>query len=404
MGTILPELLNFKNSVEGSISGMNGTCDTIVSSIDTAMSQCNSAKASASSSYNSENKAIVLNTFNTLSSLYSTIKSSVNGTLRGYISSSSAIISKVSKLEYINTEIENYQRIINNNRGENGDKNKVSDANQRIAQKNSEFEEIQSEAINDLNKLKSKSDTIDVDASSTSISVSDNDIVVEGGVFKEESYKASNGRTVNYYIYIPKVSDSTTKLPMLVYFHGMGDILANGNGIGALIQNKKVEPKGIVILPQAIKGTKDSNFRDKSYQEAVLDLVDDVAEKYNGDKTRVSVAGHSNGACAVFSILNNYPGKFAAAATLSGSIGNVSEGIKQTCLYSFMGKRDRNLTWQSGIKNAKAAQEMGYDALYKVYEDRGHDMQDIVFLDDVEDEQGNKVKLVDWLMSKKLKS
>ena len=38
----------------------------------------------------------------------------------------------------------------------------------------------------------------------------------------------------------------------------------------------------------------------------------------------------------------------------------------------------------------------------KVYEDRGHDMQNIVFLDDVEDEQGNKVKLIDWLMSKKL--
>ena len=60
MGTILPELSNFKSSVEGSISGMNSMCDTIVSSIDTAVNKCNSAKSSASTSYSSENKQIVL--------------------------------------------------------------------------------------------------------------------------------------------------------------------------------------------------------------------------------------------------------------------------------------------------------------------------------------------------------
>ena len=403
MGEISSDLLNFKNSVGGSIDFMEGKCNEIVADIDKLISASNAAKASASSSYNSKNKDIVLSTFDTLNSTYETIKSSVNGTLKGYLSSANSIISKVDQLNQINADIANYQTIINNNRGTTPvQESNRNNASGMITQKNAEFDRIHEEAKADLNKLKGQSDSINIGDSVGTSDVGVNDIVVEGGVFKEASFTGSNGKKVNYYIYIPTVKDTTTKLPILVYFHGMGDVLANGNGVGALLQNKKIESKGIVILPQAIKGTQDYQFRNADYQKAVIELVDEVANEYNGDTQRVSVAGHSNGACAVFSILNNYPGTFAAAATFSGSIGTVSEGVKQTNLYSLMGKRDRNLTWQSGIKNAKQSKEMGYNALYKVYEDRGHDMQNIVFLDDVEDEQGNKVKLIDWLMSKKL--
>ncbi len=409
MGEISADLLKFRSSVSGSIGGMNSCCDNIVSKINSLSSGGNSLKSAVSSLYNSENKEIVLGTFDSLKSAYSTIESSVNGTLRGYISSSEALISEVDELDKINTQIAELKSKMNSIKGDTDTEsyNRNNYQNQ-INTLETQFNEKHEKAKSDLNVLKSKSDTVTIgqsSGSSSSISqTASNDIVTKGGTFTEKTYKASNGKTVNYWIYLPKVEDTTTKLPMLVYFHGMGDTINQGNGLPAQIQKKNIVPKGIVIFPQAYKGTKDSEFRNKDYQKAVIELAYDVAEKYNGDKKRISVAGHSNGACAVYTILNNYPGTFSAAAPISGACGTVSEGVKKTYLYALMGKRDRNLTWSSGINIAKKSKEMGYDALYAVFENRGHDMQSPAFLEDIEDENGKKVKLLDWLMSKTLKS
>lgn len=406
MGEISTELKSFKSSVDGRINGMNSCCDDIISKVSKLSSTGNSIKSTVSSLYDSQNKVVVLSTFDSLKSAYSTIESSVSGTLKGYVSSAQALLTQISGLEDINTQINDLRTKMNDIKGdtETDSYNRNNYQNQ-INNLETQFNEKHEKAKSDLVALKGKNDTITIGQSNgSSDNTKSNEIVTKGGTFTEKSYKAKNGKTVNYWIYIPKVEDTSTKLPMLVYFHGMGDTINRGNGLPAQIQMKNIVPKGIVIFPQAYNGTKDSEFRNKDYQEAVIELAYNVADKYNGDKKRISVAGHSNGACAVYTILNNFPGTFSAAAPISGACGTVSEGVKQTNLYALIGKKDRNLTWSSGINIAKKAKEQGYNALYAVFENRGHDMQSPAFLEDIEDENGKKVKLLDWLMSKTLKS
>lgn len=40
--------------------------------------------------------------------------------------------------------------------------------------------------------------------------------------------------------------------------------------------------------------------------------------------------------------------------------------------------------------------------MHYIYKNEGHDIQTMVFQDTFPDENGNEVKLVDWLMSKEL--
>jgi predicted peptidase len=150
-------------------------------------------------------------------------------------------------------------------------------------------------------------------------------------------------------------------------------------------------------MPQADSGTKDSDFHRKDYEDAVMELTYKVCSEKNGDVKRLSVAGHSNGACAVGHIVENYPGVFAAAAPISGTTKG-SEGMNQTNLWSFRGSYD-SATVDRTAKNIIS--KGGNKAQYTVFAKKGHAIQAYVFEQELTDKYtGQKTTLLDWLMSK----
>ena len=407
MGEISTDLKNFKNSVKDSLADMKTCLNTISTSVDTLKSISDSIKTKTDSLYKSENKALVLSTFDGLNETYSEIKKSVDDTLKNILTTSESIISKVSELESINEEIQMYQRKVNNNNGDSEEeKRNKRNAQDSIGQKNLRFNEVHGEATTLLSTLKSLNDTINIEKSNNN-NVEEDDIIADGGVFKKASYTAFNGKVVNYYMYVPNVSDSSTKLPMVVYFHGIQDTVdrntANnfkyGGGLAGLVQQNKLQPKGIIIFPQATDGTIDREFLLPDYQKAVIELAYDVADKYNGDTKRLSVAGHSNGGAAVYHIVNNYPGVFSAAVPISCA-GSTKEGIKQTKMYAFVGSNDH--TMENPTNAIGVAKRLGQ--MYKVLSGRGHDIQTTVFEEEFPDENGNNVNILDWMMKQVLNS
>ena len=411
MGTIAQELITFKNSVAGKTDGMSSKCDEIVSKVQQASNACNSAKAGVSSYYKSKNASIILGTFDNLNNEYKKIESSVNSTLKSMVSKSQDLLNDVIKLEEINKIIEENQQIANNNNQDTDEaKTRKNNALNVVNQKESEFTELHTQALAKLSALCSMDDDLSGNSSGSSeTKTTDNntsvsEIKTTGGSFKEASYKASNGVTVNYYIYVPEVEE-TTKLPMLIYFHGVQDTLkkAPERGLGGLINTGEIEPKGIVILPQAINGTKDIDFCTANYEKAVLELTDKVAEEYNGDLNRLSVSGHSNGGTAAYKIVNNFPGRFAACAPIAG-VGNTEDGITKTSLWAFQGSNDSLVKQSTGLRVAIRCQKMGCDSKYYVYRGKGHDIQTLTYQDEFDDGTGKKVKLIDWLMSQTLNS
>ena len=226
-------------------------------------------------------------------------------------------------------------------------------------------------------------------------------IHVDNFIFKEEKYVSRNGTPVYYYVYFPEETDTAEKLPILLYFHGVMDTMPRHHGLGELLRTGQIKSKGIVILPQAIRETANADFHTAWYQDAVIELINDIAEKYNGDLNRLSVSGHSDGGGTAYQIVNGHPGVFAACAPIS-AIGNTGEGIRQTYLWVFQGEKDWWVKPSVGLRVVLKCETSGCRAMHYVYKNGGHAIQTMVYQDTFIDEKGEEVKLIDWLMSKKL--
>lgn len=218
---------------------------------------------------------------------------------------------------------------------------------------------------------------------------------------KEQKYTARDGTAVYYHIYFPETAETAEKLPVLIYFHGNRDTLDKHHGVGELLRANETEARGIVILPQAVNGTKDRDFHTIRYQDAVIELAGEIAGKYNGDMNRLSVSGHSDGGVTAYQIVNMHPGIFAACAPIS-AIGTTNDGIRQTWLWVFQGKKDFWVKENVGLRVVLKCEAAGCNAMHYVYKNEGHNIQTMVYQDVFADENGREVKLIDWLMSKEL--
>ena len=163
------------------------------------------------------------------------------------------------------------------------------------------------------------------------------------------SYKARNGTVVRYCLYLPETGNTEEKWPVMIYFHGVSDTMGKLRGPGQLLRTGQIRPNGIVIMPQAVHGTKDADFHTRMYQDAVIELVQGLADEYNGDLNRLSVAGHSDGGTTVYQIVNSHPGVFAACAPIAG-VSTTGKGIRQTWLWVFQGAKDVWVKPSAGLR------------------------------------------------------
>ncbi len=411
MGEISQTLLDFKDSVNGNTDGMNKTCTDIIDILTTLSQASNTAKTGFSNYYKSKNKDTILDVFSATVEVQDKIKESVGSVLSPLIGEAISLLADIKSLEDINIVIGQNQQVINNNSGDSPENvRRRNAASQEITTQNNKFNELHSSALSKLDGMKSKDGSIDLgdgdaqaSAGETS-TLNSSDIVTSFGTFSSGSYKASNGVTVNYYVYIPKVEEGTSKLSTLIYFHGVGDTIDKNSdrGLPGLIKNQEVNPKGIVIFPQATGNTKDIDFCYKEYEEAVLEFTYKVVDENNGDRKKISVSGHSNGGTAAYKMVNNFPNTFAACAPIAG-VGNTQDGVMATNLWAFQGSQDPLVKPETGLRVAKRCISMGLNnADYYVYPGKGHDIQTLVFQDTFEDKDGNQTTLLDWLDAQSL--
>ena len=404
MVSISQELTDFKSKLEGKLSSISSTCSTITSKLSSVTSACNEAKGSISQNYQSDAVAVALSSFESIAKVITNVNNSITGTVTGVISEANSLISDITKLEELEEEIKELEKTLNDTPNDDDHKSTRSSLQSKITEKENDFKTKHDDALSKLAALKAKDDhslIVKSGSGDTSTGVDGlektEEITVTGGTLEKYTYKANNGVTVSYYMYVPKTT-SDTKLPVCIYFHGLNEIADKypDRGPYGLIKSGKLTPKGIVIFPQADNGTKDSDFHKANYEEAVMELTRKVCQSCNGDVKRLSVAGHSNGACAVGHIVANYPGVFAAAAPISG-VTSGSEGMNKTNLWSFRGSYDTPNVDRTA-KNIIS--KGGKNAHYTVWPKKGHAVQAYTFEQTIQDENGKNTTLMDWLMSK----
>ncbi len=159
-----------------------------------------------------------------------------------------------------------------------------------------------------------------------SLSFSVNAATPAASPFETGSYVGIYG-VRNFKVYIPAGLSKTKKAPVVVMIHGCeqnAEVFAAGTRIMKWADKEKF----IVLLPeqnQEYNPYKCWNWvlpvNNSRYGETqvIVEMLDQVLEKYNGDASRVFAAGMSSGASMVNILGNCYPDRFKALASHDGT-------------------------------------------------------------------------------------
>lgn len=156
--------------------------------------------------------------------------------------------------------------------------------------------------------------------------------------WKFKSYKASNGFTLPYQIYLPKNMDTSKEYPVLIYMHGLGSVGTDGSHIYSnvanilrVVEKSKYKDDVIMIAPQHAKGlkwvegpyatgvNKFDNYPMTQCLQAAKELFDKSINELPIDKSRIYGYGGSMGACSLFYLVSKYPDFFSAVVPVAGA-------------------------------------------------------------------------------------
>lgn len=175
--------------------------------------------------------------------------------------------------------------------------------------------------------------------------------------FRKKYYATKTGERLPYRLYVPLGYDANRKYPLLLWLHG-GDgrgsdnvkQLNGGNSIATHFWTGKdvqLNFPMFVLLPQCPSG---DNWSDPDlnqptkWLELTMSALADVQKEFSIDPDRLYLAGQSMGGLGVWSTLQAYPGKWAAAVILS-AYDNFTDipALAQTPLWVFQGEADETV-------------------------------------------------------------
>ena len=197
---------------------------------------------------------------------------------------------------------------------------------------------------------------------------------------------------MRYLLFLPKnYGSSNQKFPLLLFLHGAGERgddleLVKKHGPPKLVAAKADFPF-IVVSPQCAK--------DQRWNAAeLLKLVEHVANTHQVDRRQVYVTGLSMGGSGTWSLLAEYPGKFAAGSPICGRGDTAAvQELAKTPIWAVVGGKDKPelvAFYEAVVPALKAA---GGTVKYTLYPDAGHDSWTATY---------NNPEFYDWLLSHKL--
>ena len=366
MGTIASELKQFKDTVGPSLSAMTSQATSIVDKVSTVSNATQTASSGVSSYYQSANKDTVIKRFVKFSKILSDIGTSVSGDLNGgMLAGASKVVDLVTELDEINTKIQAEQTKINTTRvNEEGAKAKIQEAQSAISTLNQQFTTKHDEALQELNKIKGMDSALPFVEQYSSTSYQDVLDQLEYGTFESASYTASNGLTLQYWIYVPDYGQDISDMPAMLYMHG-GSTHQNVSldqakqyGLTSKIASGEITPPCIVVMPAM------TDFTERGLT-AAKELMDSVVEEYNVDPNKVSVSGHSYGGISATKLVNMYPDYWSCCIPISGVAG-ITDAFKNVPTWSFNGTMENgsgSTSYGAGASAVKKINSMGGQAM-----------------------------------------
>jgi predicted peptidase len=111
-----------------------------------------------------------------------------------------------------------------------------------------------------------------------------------------------------------------TRRPLIVFLHGSGEAgTDNASQVNGNIDNllAEAERRGAFLLAPQAPG---EEWRDKDVTDNVMAMVDRAVAEQNVDRNRIYLTGLSSGGGGTYNLLSRFPGRFAAAVSISGDM------------------------------------------------------------------------------------
>jgi len=227
---------------------------------------------------------------------------------------------------------------------------------------------------------------------------------VEG--FAARSFKAANGVTMPYRLFIPSAEPRTKALPLVVYLHGSGGIgddnvkqISGGNATGTHVWTtpdaQRRHPTYVLApqLPQGAQWGASGSDALSSHAEALVQLIAALTREFSLDPGRVYLTGQSLGGYGTWDIISKRPDLFAAAVPLCGD-GNPSRvaAARRLPIWVFHGAQDPLVPVTGSRDLVAALRAVGNPVKYTEYPDVGHDVWTRAYMDPA---------LADWLFGQR---
>ena len=220
------------------------------------------------------------------------------------------------------------------------------------------------------------------------------------------NYKHSNGRDLDYLLFLPENYDESKTYPVFLSLHGTGEsrvkdmfrVACNGVGPAAAALDHAQRFPCFIVVPRAKPGENwgyvksrrnvaEDNWR-ASWRETngdeVIGLLKELETRYSIDPLRRYVMGQSMGGLGALEMAVNRPGIFAAAVPIVG-VPYSKDAPKLDCptwLFTaeLEGSIGRNISKvQCNVDFYKAAREAGKDVRLTMYCGYGHGSHQMVF-------------------------
>jgi pimeloyl-ACP methyl ester carboxylesterase len=181
-----------------------------------------------------------------------------------------------------------------------------------------------------------------------------------------------------YTLLVPKGYDPVTPTPLVVGLHGGGpggkerDKVV-GSGRQAMVKfGRAASSRGwIAVCPTAIR----AGWGAKVNRELILTLIEEISLRYNVDRNRIYLVGHSMGGFGTFAVGPAHPELFAAIAPMSGGgAGGSMRKLKdtRTGIYIYHSADDNVCRVAGSRVPADSLRDLEADFVYTEVNGAGH--------------------------------
>jgi predicted peptidase len=224
--------------------------------------------------------------------------------------------------------------------------------------------------------------------------------------FRKIVYVSKDGARLPYRLYVPHSYSNQQKYPLVLWLHG-----GTGRGSDNLKQLDRQNQLGthfwiapdvqekfpaFVLVPQCPSGEvwADPEFNQPSKALLLtIEILAKVQKDYSIDADRIYLAGQSMGGSGVWSLLQNYPEKWAGALVLSAyDTFTAPEAIAQIPLWVFQGDEDMSVPVDMVRDMMKQLKKVHANLRYTEYHKMDHEVWTKAFAEP---------ELLPWLSSQK---